>query len=50
MTKQFLCTAILNVVIILLFLAYGRCDHQLSCDILQKEFQNYEITWSNEGY
>jgi hypothetical protein len=31
-------------------LAYGRCDHQLSCDIIKTEFSDYDIKWSDEGY
>lgn len=34
----------------ILNLAFGRCDHQITCDILQKDYDNYKITWSDEGY
>jgi hypothetical protein len=47
--KKYLCMDIHRVKFYL-FLAFGRCDHQLSCDILKTEFSDYEITWSNEGY
>lgn len=30
--------------------SYGRCDHQLTCDLLGKVYTDYNITWSNEGY
>eukprot|EP00293_Proteomonas_sulcata_P016956 CAMPEP_0184302078 /NCGR_PEP_ID=MMETSP1049-20130417/12140_1 /TAXON_ID=77928 /ORGANISM="Proteomonas sulcata, Strain CCMP704" /LENGTH=148 /DNA_ID=CAMNT_0026613261 /DNA_START=273 /DNA_END=720 /DNA_ORIENTATION=- len=30
--------------------AFGRADHQKSVDLLQKDFPDYEITWSNDGY
>ena len=31
---------------------YGRADnqHQITKDILSKYYQNYEITWTNDGY
>ena len=30
--------------------AYGRCDHNLSCEILKEFYPDYNITWSNDGY
>jgi hypothetical protein len=32
------------------FIAFGLCEHDLSCQILKETFSDYEITWSNEGY
>uniref|UniRef100_A0AC35TU76 Sex-regulated protein janus-A n=1 Tax=Rhabditophanes sp. KR3021 TaxID=114890 RepID=A0AC35TU76_9BILA len=29
---------------------YGRGDHQMAVDILKKEYEDYDITFSNEGY
>ena len=29
---------------------YGRADHTLTVKILEQEFPDYSITWTNEGY
>lgn len=32
---------------------YGRCDHELTCQIIKQYFpyaENFQVTWSNEGY
>lgn len=30
--------------------AYGRCKHQITCDILKTMYKEYNISWSNDGY
>jgi phosphohistidine phosphatase len=30
--------------------AFGLCDHSVSCEIIKEQFPDYEITWSNDGY
>ena len=29
---------------------FGRCDHSLSCEIIQDCYSDYKIEWSNDGY
>ena len=29
---------------------FGRCDHAETQRIVQQDFPDYEVTWSNEGY
>ena len=29
---------------------FGLANHQITKDILQKDYPDFEITWSNEGY
>lgn len=30
--------------------SYGICDHNSTCDLLIEKYNDYEITWSNDGY
>ena len=30
--------------------AYGQADHNLSCELIRKEFPDYNVTCSDEGY
>nr|CAD7256671.1 unnamed protein product [Timema shepardi]CAD7403348.1 unnamed protein product [Timema poppensis]CAD7569464.1 unnamed protein product [Timema californicum] len=31
-------------------IGFGRADHELTVGVLKKNYPDYEITWSNEGY
>ncbi|XP_017463632.1 PREDICTED: 14 kDa phosphohistidine phosphatase-like [Rhagoletis zephyria] len=29
---------------------YGQADHSISCALVKKEYPEYTVTWSNDGY
>uniref|UniRef100_A0A0K0EEC1 Sex-regulated protein janus-B n=1 Tax=Strongyloides stercoralis TaxID=6248 RepID=A0A0K0EEC1_STRER len=39
-----------NILVYGYSVGYGKADHQISVDILKKEYPDYNITFSNEGY
>ena len=30
--------------------SYGRCNHELTCQIINETYPDYKTEWSNEGY
>uniref|UniRef100_A0A0K0F9U1 Sex-regulated protein janus-B n=1 Tax=Strongyloides venezuelensis TaxID=75913 RepID=A0A0K0F9U1_STRVS len=39
-----------NILVYGYSVGYGKADHQVSVDILKKDYPDYDITFSNEGY
>lgn len=33
-----------------MFQGYGKADHQLTVDVLKKQYPEYNISFSDEGY
>ncbi|KAK3911727.1 14 kDa phosphohistidine phosphatase [Frankliniella fusca] len=29
---------------------YGRADHEITSDLIKKEYPDYNVSWSNDGY